>query len=99
MAKKIVKLREVLGKIKKDELKDFKLSLRETIDAMFAGMESPVGYAIVMWDGKGDMDSNYDVRSGVIGLGQVPTLVSDKLNRQITQDNIINNMAEIGLDV
>jgi hypothetical protein len=91
---KIVKLAEVLGKIKRSEMKDFKLSLKESIDAMLAEMDSPVGYAIVIWDDKGDMDSNYDVRRGIIGLSMVPTLVHDKLNRQIAQDNLVLSMEE-----
>jgi hypothetical protein len=95
--KKIVQLKEVLGKIKRNELKDFKLSLKDSIDDILSAMESPVGYAIVIWSDKGELDSNYEVRGGAIGLGMVPTLVHDKLNRQITQDNLIDSVAESNL--
>ena len=98
MAKKVVRLTEVLAKIKRREMKDFKQSLKESTEDMLANMESPVGFAIVIWNSKGDMDSFYDVGEGVIGVGMVPTLVHDKLNRQVAQDNLVTNMLDENLD-
>ena len=41
------------------------------------------GFAIVVWDNKGDLRSAYDATRGPIGPALVPTLVSDALNRHV----------------
>ena len=41
------------------------------------------GFAIVVWDARGDMKSAYDAARGPIGPALVPTLVSDALNRHV----------------
>jgi hypothetical protein len=41
------------------------------------------GFALVVWDTKGDLRSAYDATRGPIGPALVPTLVSDALNRHV----------------
>lgn len=41
------------------------------------------GFAIVIWDKKGNLHSAYDVEPGPVGLALMPTLVSDALNRHV----------------
>lgn len=44
------------------------------------------GYAIVMWDGRGDCVSNYYTASGPIIRSFLPSFVKDALNRHIAVD-------------
>lgn len=41
------------------------------------------GFALVVWDERGDMRTAYDATRGPIGPALVPTLVSDALNRHV----------------
>jgi hypothetical protein len=41
------------------------------------------GFALVVWDSRGDMRTAYDAARGPIGPALVPTLVSDALNRHL----------------
>ena len=41
------------------------------------------GFAIVVWDGRGELRSAYDTTRGPIASALVPTLVSDALNRHV----------------
>jgi len=41
------------------------------------------GFAVVVWDRRGDVRSSYEAAQGPIGPALVPTLVSDALNRHI----------------
>jgi hypothetical protein len=41
------------------------------------------GFAIVVWDQRGEMRTSYNTTRGPIGPALVPTLVSDALNRHV----------------
>lgn len=41
------------------------------------------GFAVIVWDKRGDLRSAYDATRGPIGPALVPTLVSDALNRHV----------------
>jgi hypothetical protein len=53
------------------------------------------GFAIVVWDSRGDMRTAYDAARGPIGPALVPTLVSDALNRHVAvklaEEQIMNS--------
>jgi hypothetical protein len=41
------------------------------------------GFALVVWDSEGDLQSSYDTTRGPIRPPLVPTLASDALNRHV----------------
>lgn len=53
---------------------------REAIEQLDADIS---GFAIVVWDTQGNLQSAYDAARGPIGPALVPTLVSDALNRHV----------------
>ncbi len=54
------------------------------------------GFAIVVWDERGDMRSAYDATRGPIGPALVPTLVSDALNRHVAVKMAEERLADNG---
>jgi hypothetical protein len=48
-----------------------------------AELDQIAGYAMVVWDARGDMRSAYNAAEGPIGPALVPTLVADALNRHV----------------
>jgi hypothetical protein len=48
-----------------------------------ADLDQIAGYALVVWDMRGDMRSVYSASQGPIGPSLVPTLVADALNRHV----------------
>jgi hypothetical protein len=54
------------------------------------------GFAIVVWDKKGDLRSAYDATRGPIGPALVPTLVSDALNRHVAVKLAEERLADSG---
>jgi hypothetical protein len=48
-----------------------------------ADLDRLAGYALVVWDGRGDMRTAYNASEGPIGPALVPTLVADALNRHV----------------
>jgi hypothetical protein len=57
--------------------------LLEKCRAAVAELDHIAGYALVVWDGRGDMRSAYNAAQGPIGPALVPTLVADALNRHV----------------
>lgn len=53
---------------------------REAIDQLDGEI---AGFAVVVWDKQGNLQSAYDAARGPIGPALVPTLVSDALNRHV----------------
>jgi hypothetical protein len=41
------------------------------------------GFALIVWNGNGEMRTVYDASKGPIGPALLPTLVSDALNRHV----------------
>lgn len=82
--KKPVKLATVANDAKKREAKDVREMLfarcRAAIDQMG---DDIAGFALVVWDQRGDMRTAYDAERGPISFALVPTLVSDALNRHV----------------
>jgi len=48
-----------------------------------ADLDHLAGYALVVWDARGDMRTAYNASEGPIGPALVPTLVADALNRHV----------------
>jgi hypothetical protein len=97
MNKKPVRLVAVSDANRKVEARAMRASLfsraRAAIDQ--AG-DDIAGFAIVVWDGKGDMRTAYDATRGIIGPALVPTLVSDALNRHVAVKLAEERLADNG---
>jgi hypothetical protein len=82
--KKLVRLADVSDGAKKREAKEVRELLfarcRAAIDQMG---DDIAGFALVVWDQRGDMRTAYDAERGPISFALVPTLVSDALNRHV----------------
>lgn len=57
--------------------------LVEKCGCALSDIEHIAGYALVVWDSRGDMRSAYNAAQGPIGPALVPTLVADALNRHV----------------
>ena len=84
--KRVVKLTEVLAKRNKAEVRDMRAMIREYVDELCTDMDSIDGFAIVIWDRKGNPSSDYYVGGGAIGPSLMPAYVHDRLQRQLTQN-------------
>ncbi|MBN9289656.1 MAG: hypothetical protein J0H36_00690 [Hyphomicrobium denitrificans] len=62
------------------ELRDGRL---EKCCVSVADLDRLAGYALVVWDARGDMRTAYNAAEGPIGPALVPTLVADALNRHV----------------
>lgn len=49
-------------------------------------LDGLTGFAIVAWSRDGEVRSAYQIGSGPIGMGLVPTLACDALNRHVALD-------------
>jgi hypothetical protein len=69
---------------KANEAREIRASLfgrcRAAIDQMG---DDIAGFAVVVWDRRGDLRSSYDTTHGPIGPALVPTLAADALNRHV----------------
>ena len=84
MASKLVRLSIASSEHKANEAREIRASLfgrcRAAIDHLG---DDIAGFAVVVWDRRGDLRSAYDTTRGPIGPALVPTLVADALNRHV----------------
>lgn len=94
---KPVKLAAVINDTKKEEAKRLRENLflrcRQAIDQMG---DDIAGFALVVWDERGDLRTAYNAENGPISFALVPTLVSDALNRHVAVKITEDRMAEHG---
>jgi len=57
--------------------------LMEKCRCSIADLDHVAGYALVVWDQRGELRSVYNAAQGPIGPALVPTLVADALNRHV----------------
>lgn len=62
---------------------EVRADLLETCRCSAAELDQIAGYALVVWDTRGEMRSVYNAAQGPIGPALVPTLVADALNRHV----------------
>lgn len=79
-----VRLSEAIDEHKRAAGRDMRQSLFARCRAAADQLGDNIsGFALVVWDTKGDLRSAYDATRGPIGPALVPTLVSDALNRHV----------------
>lgn len=84
MKNKPVSLTAILDDQKRVAARQLRASLFQRCRAAADQMEDDIaGFAIVVWDGEGNMRTAYDAERGPIRATLVPTLVSDALNRHV----------------
>jgi hypothetical protein len=75
---------EVLNEHRASDAKNVRESLFQRCRAACDQVGDDIaGFALVVWDKRGDMRTAYDAERGPIGPALVPTLVSDALNRHV----------------
>jgi hypothetical protein len=65
------------------DLAELREELIEKCSGAIAELENVAGFALVVWDSRGEMRSAYNAAQGPIGPALVPTLVADALNRHV----------------
>jgi len=65
------------------EAAELREELTEKCRCAAVELDPIAGYALVVWDARGEMRSAYNVADGPIGPALVPTLVADALNRHV----------------
>ena len=64
-------------------LAELREELLEKCRSAIAELDDVAGFALVVWDSRGEMRSAYNAAQGPIGPALIPTLVADALNRHV----------------
>jgi hypothetical protein len=65
------------------DLAELREELLEKCCSAITELGDVAGFALVVWDSRGEMKSAYNAAQGPIGPPLVPTLVADALNRHV----------------
>lgn len=80
-------LKEVAGDKKHDEAREIREALFAQCRSILDQLGDDVsGFALVVWDRRGELRSSYDTGHGPLRPALVPTLASDALNRHVALD-------------